>query len=758
MSALRVAPPGRVSPARLWTFAAGILLFAVLIVLKMWNLQIVRSEPARRLARQQQEQIVPADPRRGRILDRMGRALAVSTDVFSVYAAPEEIQDVEAAAAALGRTLTLPADQVRQKLTSGVFVPLRRRVAPDTADRVRDLRIPGIHLVRESKRFYPRGTLASHVIGFVVPDQPNLREGLERRYEAEIRGTPGALVALRDARGKQFLVEARREAVPGRDLAVSLDEVIQHTAERELAAAIQENGARSGSVVVLHTPTGEVLAMANWPYFNPNRYGLSQPAERRNLSVTDYYEPGSTFKMITAAAALEEGLVRPSEVIDCQMGLVRVAGVPIHDHKPFGLLSFTQVIADSSNIGALKVGMRLSQSTFHGYISRFGFGERTGVDLPGEARGMLRPPSRWAATSGAYIAFGQEIGVTPLQLASAFSTIANRGVRVQPRVVTRILEPDGRGGREPDHAAPRRAITESTADTLIDLMEEVVRDGTGTKAAVPGYRVAGKTGTAQKIVGGVYAPDKHVASFCGFVPSRRPVLTILIVVDEPQGVLYHGGDVAAPVFRRIAEPVLDYLGVAPDARPDAPVEIASLGAGLAAAAGGAAEDPAAIAPAGLTRAGLPAAGGKRGGDGRIRKGAEKDPRGWDPPQIVLVAPRPLDLRDDREEAAPAAGSVPDLEGAPLRDAVVALARVGLRARIEAGRADGFVVSQSPAAGSAGAPGAEVTIVLGRSVLEIAPHPEEGAPGAGAARGRAASRDMSPPAKKGSGGGKAARER
>ncbi len=721
MTALRVAPPGRVSKVSLWLFAGGIGIWSLVVAFKLHQLQVGRCDEMRSAARRQQERVIPADPRRGMILDRMGRELAVSTDVYSVYAAPEEIGEKRQAASALAGALGLPVEGIRKRLSGGGFVCLQRRVTPDVADRVRKLKIPGIHFVTESKRFYPRGSLAAHVLGFVIPDEPKLREGLELRYDAAISGTPGALVALRDAHGKHFLMKARRKPRAGHDLVTSLDEVIQHITERELAAAIRETGAASGTAVVLHTPTGEVLALANYPTFSPNRYGRAPAAARRNRAVMDLYEPGSTTKMFTAAAALEEGLVRPSEVIDCENGFIRVARVVIKDHKPFGLLSFADAIAHSSNVCAIKVGMRLDPRTFHAYLTRFGLGARTGIDLPGETRGLLRHPSKWTDSSQAFLSFGQEVGATSIQIASAFSAIGNRGVAVPPRVVTRIVQGKGGRSRVPERAAPKRVISERTADLLIDLMEGVVTRGSGTKAAVPGYRVAGKTGTAQKIVDGTYAPDRHVASFCGFVPSRRPVLTIHVVLDEPRVEEYHGGDVAAPVFSRVAAQALEYLGVPPDVERH-PAGLARSGAGRPRAVRPA---PGAVAPASVSGS------GERDWI-EARGGAAAGARGVGAPSAV--APRPLDLgasgkipsaRGTVSAGEPALRLVPDLNGAPLRDAVVALARSGL---VASARGDGFVVGQDPPPGGTVAPGAEVTLTLGR-LVEVAGGGREGESGA-----------------------------
>jgi cell division protein FtsI (penicillin-binding protein 3) len=673
--------------------ASGFLLWATCILFTLHGLQVVQRDAMRTQARRQQERVVKAEPRRGKILDRMGRPLAVSTAAYTVYAASAQVREEEGAVERLAQALGLPEKRVRGKLSREGFILLARRLAPDVADRIRREKIPGVQLVTEARRFYPRGRLAAHVLGFVVPDNEKLREGLESKYDEEIRGIPGAYLALRDARGRHIRMEARQESVPGNDIVTSLDEVIQHIAERELKVAIRESSAKAGTVVVLHTPTGELLALANHPTFNPNRYGKSRAAARRNRAVMDYYEPGSTFKVVTAAAAIEEGLVRSSEAIDCGNGLVRVAGVTIRDHKPFGILSFREAIGLSSNGCAIQVGLRLPAATFHDYITRFGFGSRTGIDLPGETKGLLRPSSGWSATSQAFLSFGQEIGVSALQVAAAFSAIANGGVDVPPRVVKRILEPRGQMVRLPEPPPRRRVVREATAGILVDLLESAVYEGTGEAAGIPGHRVAGKTGTAQKYVGGeTYSEDQHISSFCGFVPARRPVLTIHVILDEPEGKDYHGGDVAAPVFRKIAEPSLDYLGV-----PREPWWSPMRGGPLLASAGRGGR--------GLVPASSHAESGPVPGGGAVRRVIPK--------RYQVDAGEVRRGGSGHEEPPPGpVVLVPDLRGVSLRDAVVGLARIGLRASV---RGEGFVVSQAPSPRSEVELGATVVLELARSV-------------------------------------------
>jgi cell division protein FtsI/penicillin-binding protein 2 len=713
VTALRVGSPGRVSTARLWFFAGAILIWATLVVVKLQYLQIQRSEDMRAMARRQQERVITADPRRGMILDRTGRQLAVSTDVYSVYAAPEEIENKELAAESLARELDVGLAKVRRRLSKKGFVLVGKRVEPAVADRIKAMKIPGVHLVTESRRFYPGGSLASHLLGFVIPGQPKMREGLEHRYDPAIKGTPGALVALRDAHGRHFLRTARQRTDPGQDIVTSVDEVIQHIAERELVKAIRESRSKAGTVIVQHSPTGEILALANYPDFNPNIYGKSTDDARRNRGVMDLYEPGSTFKIITAAAALEEGLVRPSEIINCEHGSIVVGGKRIRDHKSFGPLAFAESIALSSNVCTIKVGLRLSPLTFHGYIKAFGFGRRTGVDLPMESRGRVRSPAKWRESDQAYLSFGQGIGVTALQITSAYSTIANRGVAVAPRVVTRILQAEGKRVRYPAKPEPHRVIGESTANVLIDLMEGVVAYGTGKKAAVQGFRVAGKTGTAQKWIKGSYSPDKHVSSFAGFVPSRNAVLTIHVILDEPKVKEYHGGDIAAPVFAKIAAPVLEYLGVASMNSDLDRIELASMGAGR----------PGPIMD-GTSGSFSRAAMGTQSRRSGLNAALRKLPQGVRP-----ILPRTIEFNEGggNEAGASAPGSaaeikIPNLFGLPLRDAVIGLARAGLKAHV---RGDGFVATQFPEPGSVLPRGSTVRIRLARLVVGARPQTSSG---------------------------------
>ncbi len=550
---------------RLLVVGAAVLVAAV-IVGRLWQLQIERHDEFRELAGSQQLRVVELEPPRGTIFDARGRKLAVSLDVDSLYAAPSKVVDPAATAAALAPVLGRPAAELRRRLAGdGDFVWLARQLDPPVAERVRRLRLAGLDFMRESRRYYPQQRTAAQLVGFAGRDHTGL-EGLESLYEEVMAGEAARRLVLRDANAGIVLSPrlSLAEPEPGRDLHLTLDSHLQAVLERELEQAVARHRASRAVGLLLDPRTGAVLAMSAVPGFDPNRFQEAPREAWRNRAVTDVFEPGSTFKLVTAAAALEANLIDPSDLIDCGMGSITLDGVKINDHHPFGELTFREVIAESSNVGAIKIGLRVGRRALHEQIVRFGFGRPTGIDLPGEEGGLLRPLERWQLRDPAYISFGQGISVTALQLASAFAAVANGGALYQPFVVAAT----GRGGVR--DAPPRRPqplaspISAATARTLERMLEAVVEEGTGGRAAVPGYRVAGKTGTAQKPVAGGYSPDKHLASFVGFVPARDPAFVGLIAVDEPVGALFHGGDVAAPVFAAVAREALAYLGVPPD--------------------------------------------------------------------------------------------------------------------------------------------------------------------------------------------------
>ncbi len=548
-------------------------IWAALLLVRLIHLQVVQFESLTRQARRQQERTVEVSPIRGVIYDRNLRPLAISVEVESVFAVPGEIADLDTTAKLLAPVLDLSAAATRGRLQGGrYFRWVKRKITAREAARIRQLNLRGIYFQKENKRFYPKRELAAQVLGYVGLDDQGLA-GIELQYEKQIQGRPGQLLIERDALQRGF-GRAGRSPEPGQNVVLTLDENMQYIAERELSAAVTESRALSGTAIVLDPFTGEVLALANHPTFNPNSYSKAPPESLRNRAISSAYEPGSTFKIVTLSAALEEKLTYPEEPIDCQMGSILLAGHRIRDHKPFGILTTTQVLQYSSSVGTIKLALRLGNDRMYRYLRDFGFGSPTGIELPGESRGLTKPPERWSKISIGAIAMGQEVGATPLQVAVSAAAIANGGWWIRPRMV-REAEPAG--SSQPLGAGDaRRILSPETAAVLQRMMAEVVAAGTGRAARPEGYSAAGKTGTAQKIDPATrrYSARDYVASFVGFAPAEAPLFTILVMIDSPRGKT-HGGDVAAPVFKRIAEQILAYRNV-PATVPEKPrVELAS---------------------------------------------------------------------------------------------------------------------------------------------------------------------------------------
>jgi len=554
--------------ARLILVVTVMALWSGGVIARLYQLQVVDHEIYRQRAAGQHHRRVVLQPPRGTIYDVRGRDLALSVDADSVWADPSQIEDPKGTARGLANVLNLDVQKLEKSLASErEFVWIARQLDRPEADEVRQLKLAGVGFLKESKRYYPMRELAAQVLGFAGLDNKGL-EGLEQIYNDVIAGEPAERQVLRDARRGTVLLPdiSFGEARAGKNLHLTIDSWIQHLLETELAAVYRRTRARSASAVLLDPHTGAILAMASLPTFDPNHFSRSSRESWRNRAVMDAFEPGSTFKVITAAAALEGNLVDPEDVFDCEHGSVVVQGVRIHDHKSFGDLTFREVLAKSSNVGAIKTGLLVGKQSLYEQIVEFGFGRLTGVDLPGESRGILRTVERWPKRATAYISFGQNLSVTTLQMVTAFAAVANGGTLFSPYIVTGV----GQNGKVLDrHRRPRRVsnpISASTARTLERLLESVVTDGTGKKAAIPGYRVAGKTGTAQKASeNGGYAARKFVASFVGFAPAREPAIVGMVVIDEPEPALgYHGGDVAAPVFSAVVGPTLLYLGIPPE--------------------------------------------------------------------------------------------------------------------------------------------------------------------------------------------------
>jgi cell division protein FtsI/penicillin-binding protein 2 len=566
-------------------------LWVLLIAARLYHLQVGRYEHYTGKAGRQQQRAVTLDPPRGTIYDAQGRELAVSIQVDSAYAVPPEIEDPRAAARAIARLVPdVDADKLARQLAGDrEFIWVARKLDPPLAEKVRGLGLRGVYFLPESKRYYPMGTLAAQVLGYVGTDNHGLA-GLELVYDDEVAGRPGKRTVLRDARRGTVVSPALSfaEPEPGRDLFLTLDATVQHIVERELAKAVEQRGAKWGSAIFLDPTTGGVLAMATYPAFDPNDFGRYPPARWRNAAIMDVYEPGSTFKIITAAAALESGAVHAEDEFDCEMGGITLLGIRIRDHKQFGRLTFAQVLAKSSNVGVIKAALLVGNERFYRTIRSFGFGQLTGIDLPGESAGILHPLESWGPLAKAYISFGQGISVTPLQLAAAAAAISDEGRLVRPHVVAAMSRGEARVPKYSEPPVVGRPLSPATARELKRLLEGVVTGGTGRTAGVAGYKVAGKTGTAQIPVRGGYLRNSYLPSFVGFAPVDRPVLVGVVAVAEPQGYEYHGGQVAAPIFGAIARQVLLYRGVHPEREPLAfwPGQTVMAGLPAAAPAGG----------------------------------------------------------------------------------------------------------------------------------------------------------------------------
>jgi cell division protein FtsI (penicillin-binding protein 3) len=560
------AAGSRTAANRLLIVAGVALLWITAVFGRLSYLQLVRHSDYLARAQRQQQRSFDITPKRGIIYDRNMHALAMSVPVKSAFAVPAEIVDESLAVHLLSGVVNVPEDVLQARFESSrSFAWISRKLPPEKVEAVERLNLKGIYFQEENQRFYPKRDLAAHVLGFVDPDEKGLG-GIESELDSQIRGKSAKIVVMADARQRWFDGgEAQRES--GANVVLTLDEKIQYIAQRELAAAIDKTRAIAGTVIVMNPNSGEILALANWPKFNPNA-ATTAPAEwRMNRAVSAVYEPGSTFKLITLAAAFDQNITRPEEIFDCENGAIIIAGHRIHDHKRFSLLSVSEILAKSSDVGAIKIAVRLGPPKFYEYIRAFGFGSLTGLDLPGESKGILRHLENWSPISIGAISMGQEVGVTPIQLITAVSAIANGGLLYKPHVVqevrrgTNVLPDQGAAAT----ADPKRVIRPETAATLRRLMEGVVLDGTGPLARLDGWTAAGKTGSAQKIdpATGRYSPTNFVASFTGFAPVSNPAVTILVSLDSPVG-LHEGGSVAAPVFKRIAEHVLPYLEVPRD--------------------------------------------------------------------------------------------------------------------------------------------------------------------------------------------------
>jgi cell division protein FtsI (penicillin-binding protein 3) len=537
------------------------------LLIRLFDLQILQHHLLAGLAERQHQKSNDLRGKRGTIYDRRLRELALSIDRESIYLNPSEFLASPQVITQLAHPLGLKDSTILEKVQSDrQFVWLKRKISPDESAAIHALGLKGIGFVTESQRFYPKRALAGQVIGFVGTDEIGL-EGVEHGYESLLAGETVRVNLDRDARGRPIALrsDALRRLPQGHDLVLTLDERIQFVAERELREQITRLGARGGTVVVMHPFTGEILALANETAFDPNIFREATPKTWRERNITDTFEPGSTIKALLAAGAVEERLVRPDDMFFGEQGSIQVGALTIRDHEKFSWLTFREVIEKSSNVGAIKIGQRLGNDRLHAYLSRFGLGTRTGIDFPGEASGLLRPLHQWSEVSLASLSIGQELSVTPLQLATAFSALANGGMLMRPHLIKAIIK-NGEVVQETPATQGRRVISEPTARQVTNILQGVVSRGSGRAGAVEGYTVAGKTGTAQKFDAalGKYSPQKSVASFVGYLPAGQPRATILVSIDEPQTEVAWGGVAAAPVFSAIAQQTMRYLRVPPE--------------------------------------------------------------------------------------------------------------------------------------------------------------------------------------------------
>ena len=674
-----------VSPGRALFVAAFIGFWMFLVCGRLVYLQFSQYESLADRARQQQQNSIETSPLRGELLDRQGRQLARSVQTVSLFLDPEGLdtptldRNAQQLAHALGLKQADLANEFREaQAEKRRFIWIARRLDAELGAKIVAMNLPGLQTRLEPKRFYPNGPLASHVLGYVGLDGQGLG-GVEQVYNTKIAGEPGRLFIEKDANGKPY-ESYEIASKPGQTVVLTIDQSIQYLAEQSLLAAVQRSRAKSGSVIVLDPRSGEILALANAPAFDPNRVADAKPETRSNWALQNIYEPGSTFKIVAFSAAIEKKLAKPEDRIDCQMGAITVAGRVIHDHKAFGSLTIAEALAKSSNVAAIKLGLRVGDETMYDYIKRYGFGSRTGIELPGETSGILRKVERWQASSIGSIAMGQEVGVTPVQMVGAFGALANDGVRIAPHIIREIRNAEG---AVVYHAEPeqRRVISAETAIALRGMLEGVTLHGTAKKAQLDGYSAAGKTGTAQKIdpKTKAYSATKFVGSFVGFAPVSNPQVVIIVVIDEPAGA-YHGGDVAAPIFREIAEQILPNLGVMPDIETSAVPELVA-----------------------------------QVNDDPERAARVRDEQAQSEQQRKATMPT-VDSNGTRggevvyAVATKKAMLMPDLRGRSVRDVARTCAQLGLQ--VEA-RGEGRVLKQNPSAGAEVSTGQLIYVDFGR---------------------------------------------
>jgi cell division protein FtsI (penicillin-binding protein 3) len=728
---------------RLYFLAAMLFFWCVAICGRLVYLQIFSYGKFVKQAGHQQQRAIPLDAKRGVIFDRAGRELAMSVEVDSAFAVPTEVKDLPTAVSLITRITGEDGNVVLADCRAHkTFCWMARKASDETVERIKSLNLQGIHFQKEPRRFYPARDLAAQVLGSVGMEDSG-QSGIEHEFDDQLRGRPGKMFISVDAH-KQWFSDVETQPDPGDNLVLTIDKNIQYIAEKELGQAIDDTHAIAGTVIVENPHTGEVLALANWPTFNPNQHKQITPQALTNRAVSYVYEPGSAFKVVTIAAALEEKLTNPNEIIDCQMGSIVYNGMRIRDSKKHGLLPVSGVLAESSNVGTIKIALRLGEERYYKYIRAFGLGQQTGIELPGETRGITKPPSRWSKVSIAAISIGQEVGVSPIQLAAVISTIANDGVYVAPRIVMGT-EPSQAGVRNVAFhpAEGRRVVSPFTAAEMRGMMEKVILEGTARRASLEGYTAGGKTGTGQKIdpATGAYSKTKYNATFAGFAPLNNPQVVVAVILDSPTG-LHQGGQVSAPVFRRITQQVLEYMHVPHDLplnsknhllmaqatikdkdldedtpdHPGEPLETAEVNTNSAT---GIAKPSTVREPAPVADSSKPAAG-----DGHVVQAAirQNEPV----PSAARAQVQPQQANSESTDASnqpkvPISGTVvldveqggievPSFVGKTVRKAIESAQDAGLE--LEA-VGSGLAHGQSPAAGTHVAAGTRVTVQFGR---------------------------------------------
>jgi cell division protein FtsI (penicillin-binding protein 3) len=630
--------------------------WSVAIEARLVYLQVIQHDFLVKEAKKQQLDTITLEPKRGDIVDRDGRLLAYNVDTDSVYAVPTDILDAAATVARLCKALQECTPQERDLYVSRInkrdeegrqkqFVWLSRRISLAQTSRIKKLNLKGIYFRPETRRYYPNWQLAAHLLGYVGDGNVGLA-GLEEKYQQLVGGEQGKVLMQIDRKQRPFS-RVEQPSVPGASLELTIDSEIQYIVERELAAGVLWSGALAGSAIVMDPMTGEVLALANYPTFNPNAFNAFADEVKINRAIQYVYEPGSTFKVVTAGAALEERLAKPTDLINTSPGVIRFGGRVIDEAKGhnYGTLTFEDVIVKSSNVGAIKIGLRLGRERLSEYVTRFGFGARTSQGaFRGESKGIVWKVNDLTDSAVASVSMGYQVSVTPLQMATAVSAVANGGELLEPRVVRAVVRERARTTFP--RTVVRRVLSAEVAAELTSIMEGVVERGTAKTAQIDGFTIAGKTGTAAKAIKGGYSSTDYNVSFVGFVPSRNPVFTILVVIDSPHKVSPYGGTVAAPVFQKIAAAALRLRGVPPSLNRPAPVVIAR------------------------------------------RDAVQQQPVSGPAEAVVTLARATAD--------SPAV--LPNLVGMNVRDAAVALVRLGLTPQVTG---NGYVVaSQRPAPGSA----------------------------------------------------------